>query len=100
MLKVEVSSESRFLGVFETDDPKEAVEQALADLVANHGFFSDNMIHTEFPPAFTPNKGVYGILVMPGDKVNDPDNLADKIDSDSTTWIYVTPLTLNKMFSD
>ena len=68
MLLVTISNiDDTYHGVFDTDDKKTAAEAALADLIANDGFFPENRV-SDLPDSFRTDlrfrhePDVYGIL--------------------------------------
>ena len=89
LVKIENIDDS-YVGVFNTDDKQVAAEAALADLVKGQGFFAENRVHTEFPPAFTPDAGLYGILLMPGEG-EDEEDLEYRVDRANTYRVQVIP---------
>ena len=101
MLRVSIAGDDwSYSGFYETDDRAKAAEMALADMVARFGFFKENVICRKFPPGFKLLFGAFGLLVMPGDAIDDPEELAYLAGNDNTTWVYVAPAELNKMFCD
>lgn len=100
MLRVSIaSSDFSCSGIYETNDRIEAAALALTDAVKRFGFHKENMICRKFPSDFKLSEGAFGLLVMPDDDINDPEELEYLVSNDSTTWIYVSA-ELNRMFCD
>jgi hypothetical protein len=110
MLKVTIENcETKYSGVFQTDDKDVAVQEALNYLIKHHGFFDDNRIvkNTEFPKDHaaciadepgTPDHWAkcYGILMLESD-INE-DDLIYALDHDfNTYWVHVTPVEFGVM---
>lgn len=88
-------------GPYVDDNPPEAINKALDDLIKNHEFSQDNFFfqvpdakseHREIP------KGFYGILIMPENTdVIDSEQVQEKLDQEDTYYITVTKPTFNAM---
>ncbi len=90
-----------FHGLFSFDAAKKPHElaafAALRQLKLHHGFFKDNTLVTQLPPAFTPCPGVVGIL-MRGLDAEDEWNVAHYIDDENTYWVIVEDYEPGSMF--
>lgn len=90
LLKVTIANiDGPFVWLFDSDDKRVCVRRALDDLIANHGFFKDNLIldRDKFPsiPEWVEPENVFGILLMPGEE----EDLDYLLDNENTYWIYV-----------
>jgi hypothetical protein len=100
MLLVQIQNiDNTFFCVFDGDDPDAAAKVALAQLIEHHNFFDDNVliVIADFPPSFTPDDDVVGILVLSNE--TSEEDLEYAIDSESTYWITTKPYELNTVFT-
>jgi len=88
MLQVRIANIDRtYVGVFNTESRYTAVQQALAALIVDHGFFKENRVHEM---SSLPDEA-YGIVLLEGD---DPEEEAE---NENTYLIFVSPLQIGKM---
>lgn len=87
LLKVTiVNIDLSFVWLFDSIDKRKCARKALDDLIANDGFFNDNLIFTQFPDGFSPPvDNAFGILLLPGDE----EYLDHKLNSEDTYWITI-----------
>jgi len=91
MLLVTIENIDRsFMAIHEGDmavpsDKQKAAEATLASLIAEHGFFPEDRVVTEFPRDFTPDEKVYGFVMMP------QDDEYETLDDENTYWVSVKP---------
>ena len=88
--------DTTYHGVFDTDDKKTAAEAALADLVANNGFFPENRIVTDLPSSHQSPIPEYGVLLMPDEAKED---LEWHLSSENTYWIRISEYKLGTMIA-
>jgi hypothetical protein len=67
-------------------------------LKLHHGFFKDNTLVTQLPPAYEPlAPGLVGILMLEAD-AQDKWNVAHALDDENTYFVYVTDYEPGTMF--
>lgn len=104
MQKVTVMNiDASFHGVFRFDAAKDphklAAFAALRELKLHHGFFKDNTLVTQLPPAYEPlAPGLVGILMLEVD-AEDKWNVAAALDDENTYFVYVEDYEPGSMWS-
>ena len=94
MLRVTIANiEASLHGVFETEDKHKAAELAVAGLVKNRKFLEGCYAY----PCESATEAAYGMVLMPGDQIDDPDELSYLMDGEDTYWIFIAPFEPNKM---
>ena len=105
MQKVTVANiDQSFHGVFQFDAAKSphklAAFAALRQLKQHHGFFEDNTLVTELPPAYEPlAPGLVGILMLEED-AQDKWNVAAALEDENTYFVHVEDYEPGRMWSD
>jgi hypothetical protein len=106
MLLVTISNiDDTYHGVFDTDDKQAAAEAALANMVADQGFFPQNRIRTlpalldrgSQQAALREDEDTYGILVIPEEE--EECGLEYLAGSENTYWICIAKYKLGTMIA-